>query len=199
MDPNSFAYEDIRCLVELGITNPSSNRYRPKEEVTREEMAAFMARTYRAVTGADAEIVETRFTDIPDGSFAVDDIARIYGLKITTGTTTTTYSPKDPVLRSHMALFLVRLYKAIRGFEPPVVSTDFTDIGRRSPEQRKAIAQIYGLEVTTGTTPTTFAPRAGVTREQMGSFVARLYRSLVNTEAQPRPTSQPNQPETAPN
>ncbi len=193
VDPNSFAYEDIRCLVELGITNPSSNRYRPKEEVTREEMAAFMARTYRAVTGADAEIVETRFTDIPDGSFAVDDIARIYGLKITTGTTTTTYSPKDPVLRSHMALFLVRLYKAIRGFEPPVVSTDFTDIGRRSPEQRKAIAQIYGLEVTTGTTPTTFAPRAGVTREQMGSFVARLYRSLVNTEAQP-PTDVAAQP-----
>lgn len=183
VDPNSFAYEDIRCLVELGITKPSSNRYRPKEEVTREEMAAFMARTYRAVTGADAEIVETPFTDIPEDSFAVDDAARIFGLKITTGTTTTTYSPEAPVLRSHMALFLVRLYKAIRGFEPPVVSTDFTDISRRSPEQRRAIAQIFGLEVTTGTTPTTFAPRAGVTREQMGSFVARLYRALVNTEA----------------
>ncbi len=183
VDPNSFAYDDIRCLVELGITRPSSNRYRPREEVTREEMAAFMARTYKAVTGLDAEIVETPFTDVPETSFAVDDIARIYGLDITTGTTATTYSPKAPVLRSHMALFLVRLYKAIRGVEPPVASTNFTDIGRRSAEQRKAIAQIYGLGVTTGTTPTTFAPRAGVTREQMGSFVARLYRSLVNTRA----------------
>ena len=183
VDPDSFAYDDIRCLVELGITRPSSNRYRPREEVTREEMAAFMTRTYEAVTGSDAEIVETPFTDIPEDSFAVDDIARIYGLDITTGTTATTYSPRAPVLRSHMALFLVRLYKAIRGVEPAVASTNFVDIGLRSREQRKAIAQIYGLGVTSGTTPTTFDPRAGVTREQMGSFVARLYRSLIDTRA----------------
>lgn len=182
--PDNTHYEDIRCLVELGIATPSNNRYRPREEVTREEMAAFMARTYRAVTGVDAEVPETPFTDIPEGSFAAADIARIHGLGITSGTTATTYSPKAAVLRSHMALFLVRLYKTLRGFDPPVVSTDFTDIARRTKEQRDAIAQIYGLGITTGTTPTTFAPRAGVTRQEMGSFVARLYRTLVATGAE---------------
>lgn len=183
LDSDSFAYDYVRCLVELGITRLSSDRYRPGDEVTREEMAAFMARTYKAVTGSDAEIVETPFTDVPDRSFAVDDIARIYKLKITKGTTETTYSPEAPVLRSHMAVFLVRLYKAVTGVEPPEADTDFTDIGRRGREQRKAIAQIHGLGVTTGATPTTFAPRAGVTRAQIGAFVARLYRVLINTEA----------------
>ena len=184
VDPNSFAYSDIRCLLELSITQPSDNRYRPKDEVSREEMAAFMARTYREVTGSPALIVETPFTDVPEESFAVNDVARIYGLEITTGTTPTTYSPKALVLRSHMALFLARFYKAITGTEAPVVETSFTDISRRSDEQQRAIAQIFGLGVTTGTTATTFSPRTGVTREQMGSFIARLYRTLSNTTAE---------------
>ena len=184
VDPNSFAFNDIRCLLELGITQPSDNRYRPLDEVTREEMAAFMARTYRQVTRSPAEIVETPFTDVPEDSFAINDIGRIYGLDITNGTTTTTYSPRNAVLRSHMALFLARLYKAVTGVDAPVVNTDFTDIGLRSPEQQQAIAQIYGLGVTTGTTPTTFSPRAGVTREQMAAFIARLYRTLTNTTAE---------------
>ena len=184
VDPNSFAFNDIRCLLELGITQTSDNRYRPGDEVTREEMAAFMARTYRQVTGNPAEIAETPFTDVPEDSFAVNDIGRIYGLDITKGTTTTTYAPRSAVLRSHMALFIARLHKAVTGVDAPVVNTEFTDIGTRSPEQQKAIAQIYGLGVTTGTTPTTFSPRAGVTREQMASFIARLYRTLTNTTAE---------------
>ena len=184
VDPNSFAFNDIRCLLELGITQPSDNRYRPRDEVTREEMAAFMARTYRQVTGSPAEIAETPFTDVPEDSFAINDIGRIYGLDITKGTTASTYSPRSAVLRSHMALFLARLYKAVTGVDASVVNTEFTDIDRRSPEQQQAIAQIYGFGVTTGTTPTTFSPRAGVTREQMASFVARLYRTLTNTTAE---------------
>ena len=141
VDPGSFAFNDIRCLLELGITQPADNRYRPKDEVTREEMAAFMARTYRQVTGTPAEIVETPFTDVPEDSFAFNDIGRIYGLEITGGTSPTTYSPQKPVLRSHMALFLARLYKAVTGVEAPVVNTNFTDIGRRSAEQQQAIAR----------------------------------------------------------
>lgn len=182
VDPDSFAYEDLRCLLELEIIT-STNRYRPKAELTREEMASFMARLYAAVTGSEAPVVTTNFTDLPEDSVAKDNIARIYGLGITRGTTSTTYSPSAAVLRSHMALFLARLYKVVNGSEAPVVATNFTDIARRTPEQRRAIAQIFGLGVTTGTTPTTFAPRAGVTREQIASFVARLYRTLTSTTA----------------
>ena len=194
VDPGNFAYDDIRCLLELGITQLSSNGnlYRPLENVTREEMAAFMARTYRAVTGTDAESVETPFTDVPEGSFAVDDIARIYGLGITTGTTPTTFSPAAPVRRSHMALFLTRLYKAVWGSLAPVVSTDFTDISQLDPEQQTAIAQIYGLGVTTGTSPTTFAPNQPVTRAQMGSFIARLYKKLAAATAPTGVTARPS-------
>ena len=82
------------------------------------------------------------------------------------------------MIRGHMALFLTRLYKAVAGSEAPTGDTEFTDIAERNDEQQVAIGQIFALEVTTGTTDTTYSPSDHVTREQMGSFVARMYRAL---------------------
>ena len=147
--------------------------------VATDVQSEFMANAYQALTGEEAPIEEHAFTDIADDPNA-DDIARISpnGLAITTGTTDTTYSPNDPVIRGHMALFLTRLYKAVAGTDAPTGDTEFTDIAERSEEQQVAIGQIFALEVTTGTTDTTYSPSDNVTREQMASFVARMYRAL---------------------
>ena len=175
-DQTNYAYDDSRCLKELDIPVPGDN-YRPDDVMTRSEMARFMARTYAIVNGTDAPVVATNFTDISADPNA-DDIARIYGLEITTGTTTTTYSPNNPVIRGDMALFLTRLYKKATGTDAPTADTPFTDISERTREQETAIGQIYRLEVTTGTSDTTYSPGDDVTRRQMASFVARIYRVL---------------------
>ena len=75
-------------------------------------MASFLARLYKATTGTEAPITDTPFTDLVNTFSAYDDIGRIYGLGITTGTTPTTYSPTANVTRAQMASFLARLYKA---------------------------------------------------------------------------------------
>ncbi|MCY3851388.1 MAG: fibronectin type III domain-containing protein [Acidimicrobiaceae bacterium] len=175
---NSFAYNDSRCLRELGVSD-QGDAYRPGDDMTRSEMAAFMANAYLALTGEEAPIEEHPFTDI-EGDPNADDIARISpnGLAITTGTKPTEYSPGDPVIRGHMALFLTRLYKAVAGEDAPGGTTPFTDIGERSAEQQAAIGQLKALGVTTGTTATTYSPARNVTRAEMASFVARMYRVL---------------------
>ena len=175
-DQTNFAYDDSRCLKELDIPAPGNN-YRPDDLMTRSEMARFMARTYAIVTGNDAPVVATDFTDISADPNA-DDIARIFGLEITIGTTPTTYSPDIPVIRGYMALFLTRLYKQATGSDAPTADTPFTDISNRTREQETAIGQIYRLGVTTGTSDTTYSPGDNVTRRQMASFVARIYRVL---------------------
>ena len=176
-DQNNYAFNDSRCLKELGIPAPGNN-YRPDDNMTRSEMARFMARTYAIVTGTDAPIVSTSFTDVSADDPNADEIARIFGLRITTGTSPTTYSPGNPVIRGHMALFLARLYKKATGTDAPTADTPFTDISHTSPEQQTAIGQIYRLGVTTGTTPTTYSPGDYVKRREMASFVARIYRAL---------------------
>ena len=175
-DQTNYAYDDSRCLKELDIPAPGNN-YRPDDLMTRSEMARFMARTYAIINGNDAPVVATNFTDINADPNA-DDIARIYGLGITTGTTPTTYSPDSPVIRGHMALFLARLYKQLTGNDAAKAETPFTDISNRTVEQETAIGQIYRLGVTTGTSDTTYSPGDVVTRRQMASLVARIYRAI---------------------
>ncbi len=173
----SFASGPVSCIYELGVTTgTSATTYSPGNEVTREQMAAFLARLYEAITGSAAPVVTTPFTDLTEASsFAQDPIAQIYGLGITTGTSPTTYSPKDLVTRQQMAAFLARLFEAATGSAAPVVTTPFTDLGDASPFARDPIAQIYGLGVTTGTSATTYSPLPNVTRDQMAAFLARLY------------------------
>ena len=171
---DSFAYDAVACIYLLGVTTGTTpTTFSPDEYVTREQMASFMARLYEAVTGTAAPIVPTPFTDMPTDSFAYDDIARIYGLNITTGTTPTTYSPYFYVTREEMASFLARLYRAVYGQDAPVVLMPFFDVPFDSFAYDD-IGQIYGLGLTTGTTTTTYSPHLNVTREEMAAFLARF-------------------------
>ena len=112
MPASSSAASAIACIYALGITTGTSDTtYSPDDNVTRAQMANFLARLYKAITGQHAPIVDTPFTDVATTSSAHDDIARIYGLGITTGTSNTTYSPDDNVTRAQMANFLARLYE----------------------------------------------------------------------------------------
>ena len=138
-----------------------------------------MAIAYEKLTGEPANIPDHDFTDVEDDANA-EHIARIVGLEITNGVNEegTLYAPERVVVRGHMALFLARLYKAVQDTDAPTGETTFTDIADNSEEQQTAIGQIAEIGVTTGTTPTTYSPNNDVTRAQMASFVARMYRHI---------------------
>ena len=184
----SFAFDDSRCLRELGVSD-AGDAYRPGDDMTRSEMAAFMASAYAVLTGSEAPIEDHGFSDVA-GDPNAEDIARISpnGLMITRGTGDgTTYSPNDPVRRDQMALFLTRLYKAVSGDDADGGATPFVDLGaaQGGAETVTAVGQLYALGVTTGTSPTTYSPDRNVTREEMASFVARMYRVLAAMDADP--------------
>ncbi|MFT5203812.1 MAG: hypothetical protein ACI9C1_003215, partial [Candidatus Aldehydirespiratoraceae bacterium] len=174
---SSFAAADVTCIFNLAVTTGTSGTtYSPGDFVTREQMASFLARMYEAITGSAAPAAATPFTDVSATSFAKDDIGRIFGLGITTGTSGTTYSPGDNVTREQMASFLARLFNAIRAEQAPITATPFTDVSATS-FAKDDIGRIFGLGITTGTSPTTYDPAGNVTREQMAAFLARLYRA----------------------
>ena len=180
---SSSEAQAIACIYALGITTGTSpTTYSPGADVSRAQMASFLARLYKALTGTDAPIADTPFTDVVTTSSTYDDIGRVYGLGITTGTSPTTYSPGADVTRAQMASFLARLYKALTGTDAPIADTPFTDVVTTSSAYND-IGRIYGLGITTGTSPTTYSPAANVTRAQMASFLARLYKATTGTEA----------------
>ena len=174
---DSFAFDAVACIYNLGITGGTSlSTYSPDAPVTRAQMAAFLSSLYTAVVGKPARVVEHPFVDV-GGSFAEDDIARIFGMGVTSGTSLSTYSPDAPVTRAQMAAFLSSLYTAVVGKPARVVEHPFVDVGGSFAEDD--IARIFGMGVTTGTSPSTYSPDTPVTRAQMAAFLARLYKALV--------------------
>ena len=111
----NFAYDDIRLMYELEITRGSSlTEYSPRDSVTREQMAAFLGRMWRALhpDHDPADVPPHQFLDIGAGSYANDDVSLMAWLGITAGTSATTYEPGAPVTREQMAAFMARLVRA---------------------------------------------------------------------------------------
>jgi len=120
---------------------------------------------------------EDPFTDVATTSFARTDITCIFNLGVTTGTSATTYSPANAVTREQMAAFLSRLYRKLDG-TCPAGGDPFTDVSAGS-FARADVSCLFQLNVTGGTTPSTYSPGDNVTREQMAAFLSRLWQRAL--------------------
>lgn len=108
------------------------------------------------------------------GHFAdawIDCIAH-YG--VTTGTTATTYSPGQAVTRAQMALFLIRAAGPAGISVPAATDQGFTDIAGLPQATQDAINQLAALDITKGTSATTYGPNDTVARYQMALFLNRF-------------------------
>ena len=111
---SSYAAADVECLRVLGVTNgTSATTYSPGAVVPREQMAAFLGRLYREITGEACAPVGSSFVDVSPSSFAAADVECLRVLGVTNGTSATTYSPGAVVTREQMAAFLGRLFRSI--------------------------------------------------------------------------------------
>lgn len=166
----------IICLYDIDVTTGTSpTMFSPDDVVTRMQMAAFMARLYEVMVGEPCPVADTPFTDLLGSPWGDPAIGCIYGLDVTTGTSPTTYSPNDVVTRMQVAAFLDRLWQAIRGEKAPKVPTPFIDLPGNYADS--SIARIFGLDLTTGTSPTMYSPYDDVTRVQMAALLARFYEA----------------------
>jgi len=173
----------IAAINNLGITVGTNGgaTYSPADPVSRENMALFLSRSVTAV-GQSLNTTPTHsFSDVGGlASGSQDAIAAIHNLSITTGTNGgATYSPTDSVTREQMAAFLGRTWVALGGVCDNTVNHSFNDLNGNFADPW--VSCIYNLDVTTGTSNTTFAPNALVTREQMALFLFRLVDRAVAT------------------
>ena len=188
---------DIDCIAYYGITKgTSATTYSPLMSVSREHMALFLTRLAGKV---GIEVTSTPddagFTDIGDLSensqLAINQLA---DLGITSGTSTTTYSPGDSVRRDHMALFISKLTDLMTpiggadsewGHTPSDVGdsdqvdsddvgTPYTDLGPTTKTAYDAITALYELGVVSGISDTAYAPSALITRASMAEFMAAV-------------------------
>ena len=154
---------DIIWVWLQGITSGCSQTlYCPLANVTRGEMASFLARAlHLPPTATDY------FTDDETSSHEAN-INRIAAAGITTGCGGGKYCPLANVTRGEMASFLARALDL-----PSTANDYFTDDETSSHEDNINRAAAAGI--TSGCGPGKYCPTANVTRGQMAAFLHRAF------------------------
>jgi len=165
---------DIEILAADGVTkgcNPPQNTlYCPQRQITRGEIAAFIARTL-ALPAATAD----HFTD-DDHTVFNADINALMEAGIGFGCTETQFCPSQPLLRDEMAQMLVNAFAdQYPDLYVNEAATDFfgDDSGNQYEE---AINLLMAAGVTKGCNPPDndqYCPQRALTRAEMASFFVR--------------------------
>lgn len=135
------------------------------------EMAAMLASIPAESSTPDTPDVPASvpFVDIVKGSFYYDAVVWGYNNSIVNGVDSTHFAPDASCTRAQVVTFL---WRAAGSPEPKSMSTPFTDV-KSGSFYAKAAAWAYENGIVKGTTDTTFAPNATVTRAQFVTFLWR--------------------------
>ena len=139
-----------------------------EEAVAKLEAAEAKIAKLQEEANKPVEPVEPPFTDVKKSAWYYKAVAYAYTNNLMNGTSATTFAPEGTMTRSMVVTVLYRLAGS------PAVDGDcqFTDCKSGSFYYN---AVIWAAEngITAGTSSTTFAPDAEVTREQMATFLYR--------------------------
>jgi hypothetical protein len=178
VSPGNVHVHAIDCAAyhEIARGYPDGT-YGPADGVRRDQMASFIVRTLEAA-GHTLPTGEHTFTDVA-GNAHERAIGQLAAADIVVGRNPTTYAPAGTVTRDQMASYLVRALDWALGATHTASDSPFTDVAGNTHEQ--AIHTAFDLDLTTGRTETTYAPRTDVRRDQMASFLVRLLPQAMRT------------------
>lgn len=166
----------VQALYAAEITSGcTTTSYCPFNNVTREQMAIFLVRAIHSPTYTPPAATGV-FSDVNAASFGAPYIEQFAADGITTGCATNPlrFCPANPVLRSQMAIFLLRAKYGANYTPPPATGTVFADV----PANAFGAAWIEKLAadgISSGCGNGNYCPDAAVTRAQMAIFITRTF------------------------
>ena len=171
----NFAFDYINAIKDAGITTGcGGSNYCPSQNVTREQMAAFII---RAVEGEPAACTTAPFLDVPLSSSFCKYIKRMLEKNITTGCTGGNYCPSQNVDRQQMAAFVIRAVEGNPAAGYCGSTAPFSDVPV-SNTFCGHIKRMSELGITTGCGNGNYCPAQPVTRDQMAAFLARAFLGM---------------------
>lgn len=122
------------------------------------------------------------FGDVEPDAYYSEAVAWMVTEGITTGIETGCFGPTLDVTRGQVATFLYRLDRSL-GHEPVTADHPFTDV--TAEYQRDPVGWLYGRQLTTGVSPTRFAPTKSITRGELAVLIWRYAGSPSAVETSP--------------
>jgi hypothetical protein len=181
LPPDHWALPSIRACAAAGIVSGYDNgTYRPRQKVTRDQMAVFIS---RALAGGDAQVpagpAQATFPDVPTDSWAYRYVEYAARNNVVTGFPEGDYRPTLIVDRGQMAVFIARAIvtptgeEGLADYTPPSHPT-FRDIPT-SHWAYKHIEYLTARGIVSGYDNDTYRAPLDCTRDQMAVFIARAF------------------------
>ena len=168
-DSSKYYYVPVYWAVSHSITGGTSETtFTPSQGCTRAQIVTFLW----AAAGRPEVNTSNPFTDISSSNYYYKAVLWAVNKGITTGTTSTTFSPKKVCTRAQAMTFIWKYLGS------PSVNTSlkFKDISS-DKYYCNAVKWAVANGVTGGTTATTFSPNNTCTRAQIVTF---LYNGLLD-------------------
>lgn len=170
-----YFYNSVKWAVGKNITNgTSSTTFSPYKSCTRAEIVTFL---WRAAGSPEPTTTRNPFRDVNAVTHSSYYKAILWASQkgITSGTSTTAFSPDQVCTRAQIVTFLYRYAGQPSGY----YSNPFKDVGATSEASYyKAILWAVGKGITTGTSATTFSPYASCNRAEAVTFLYRYTNGL---------------------
>lgn len=170
-----YFYNSVKWAVGKNITNGTSSiTFSPYKSCTRAEIVTFL---WRAAGSPEPTTTRNPFRDVNAVTHSSYYKAILWASQkgITSGTSTTAFSPDQVCTRAQIVTFLYRYAGQPSGY----YSNPFKDVGATSEASYyKAILWAVGKGITTGTSATTFSPYASCNRAEAVTFLYRYTNGL---------------------
>ena len=164
---NAYFYEAVKWAVKNGITTGvGDNLFAPEQPCTRAQIVTFL---WRAAGSPEPKGAASGMTDVVSGSYYEKAVAWAIENSITTGTTTSTFSPDATCTRAQAVTFLARALKA-----KAASAAEFSDVPTGS-YFADAVAWAAANGVTEGIGGGLFGSDNDCTRGQIVTFLYRAY------------------------
>ena len=166
--PNgAYFYEAVKWAVKNGITTGVGNGlFAPEQPCTRAQIVTFL---WRAAGSPEPKGAASGMTDVVSGSYYEKAVAWAIENGITTGTTTSTFSPDATCTRAQAVTFLARALNA-----KATSVAEFSDVPTNS-YFADAVAWAAANGVTEGIGGGLFGSDNNCTRGQIVTFLYRAY------------------------
>ena len=165
--PGAYYEDAVAWAVKCGITTGTTpTTFGPNDGTTRAQVVTFLWRA----AGKPTVDYEMNFRDVPSGYYYTEAVRWAVSKGITDGTSADTFSPNAVCTRAQIVTFLWR------ASDKPVVdyAMNFRDVA--SDYYTEAVRWAVSKGITSGKTPTTFAPNATCTRAEVVTFLWRCMK-----------------------
>ena len=166
LSPDDYFYEPVLWSVSEKLTDGATPElFGPHDEINRAEFVEILWR----FEGSPLPNTRADFEDVAEDASFRDAVDLLVEYDVTTGTSSTTFSPNMTLSRAQASTFLWRF----AGAPAPNLDQTFDDVEEGS-YYSEAVRWMLEHAITAGTSPTTFSPDASLTHAEVVTFIWRL-------------------------